>query len=70
MKNRRKLFLALALILSHLGCVHVTYSYCSLRWNVLTALPARFALLLPGVPYAAGVLLCLLLARHFARRAD
>ena len=31
--------------------------------------PARFALLFHGVPYAAGVLICLLLARHFAKRA-
>lgn len=68
MKPRRNLFLALALVLSHLGCVHVTYSYCNLRWHVFTALPARFALIYI-VPYAVAVGICLLLARHLGKQA-
>lgn len=65
-----RLFAVLALTLSHLMCVVVTYNWCNLQWGIRSACysaPARTAFLLV-IPYAAGIAVCVLLALVLRRR--
>lgn len=64
-------FRGIALILSHAMCILTAWEYCSLLWCGEyggCSAPAWTALLL-AIPFAAGIAVCLLLARYFARRA-
>lgn len=68
----RNIFLVITLCLSHLMCVHVAYSYCELLWcgqYGLCSAPASTAFLF-CIPYGAAILICLLLAWWFHRKAQ
>lgn len=70
MKLWRNLFGLLALALSHLCCVVVAVNYCYLLWAPeLNSAPASAAFYLL-IPYGAGVVLCLLLALFFHKKAQ
>ena len=71
MKIRRNLFLGLALILSHLCCVHVSIAYANLWWGgryLAYSAPASVAFFYV-IPYAVGILICLLLAWRFHKKS-
>lgn len=60
----------LAGILSHLMCVHVTCSYCYLRWGAPAYNSASAdAAFLYIIPYAIGILFCIVLCLVLRRRA-
>ena len=67
----RNLFLGAALLLSHLMCAVVAYSYCTLEWGGRCAgySAAPSAALVYLIPYGLGVLCCLALAWLFHPRA-
>jgi len=71
MKKLQYLFTALALILSHLMCIVVSYDYrdmlCGIAHSCYSA-PAEVAFL-EIIPYAAGILLCSILACIFRKKA-
>ncbi|MCI9567382.1 hypothetical protein D7V91_05795 [bacterium 1xD42-67] len=70
MKTRKYLshiFLALAILTSHVMCAAVAYHYCAMQWGIRYegySAPASVALLL-AIPYGAGIGICLILARAF-----
>ena len=64
MKKLSNLFILLALILSHVMCVVVSYNYCSMQWGIQYAgysAPASIAFLYI-IPYGIGILACLVSA--------
>ena len=67
-KTLSRLFLALALLLSHLTCINVTYQYCSLQHCQACSAPASTAFLL-AIPYGLGIALCLILFWFFRKKA-
>ena len=71
MKKLQYLFTTLALILSHLMCITVAYNYrdmlCGIEHSGFSA-PADVAFL-AAIPYAAGILLCGILAAIFRKKA-
>lgn len=71
MKKLSILFTTLALILSHLMCIVVAYDYrdmlCGIEHSDFSA-PADVAFL-TAIPYAAGILLCGILAAIFRKKA-
>ena len=70
MKTRKYLshiFLALAILTSHVMCAAVAYHYCAMQCGIRYegySAPASVALLL-AIPYGAGIGICLILARAF-----
>ena len=63
-KMKSKFFIVLALILSHLMCIVVAYSYSSQVWGIKYAgysAPPSVAFI-SGIPFAIGILACLFLA--------
>ena len=51
------IFLAIALVLSHLMCIHVAYAYCDMLWGIEYAgysAPANVAFFL-SIPYLVGI---------------
>ena len=68
MKTRKYLshiFLALAILTSHVMCAAVAYHYCAMQWGIrYEGYSASVALLL-AIPYGAGIGICLILARAF-----
>ncbi len=63
-------FAGLAILLSDVMCAVVAYSYCDMQWGIRCAgysAPASVAFLL-GIPYAAGIAICVVLACFFHRR--
>ena len=71
MKKLQYLFTTFALILSHLMCITVVYNYrdmlCGIAHGSFSA-PADVAFL-TAIPYAAGILLCGILAAIFRKKA-
>ena len=72
MKKLQYLFTTLALILSHLMCITVAYNYrdmlCGIEHSGFSA-PAEVALL-GIIPFAIGILLCVVLAWVFSRKTN
>jgi len=72
MKKLQCLFTAHALILSHLMCIVVAWNYrdmlCGIEHSCYSA-PAEVAFL-TAIPYAAGILICGLLAAIFRKKAN
>ena len=71
MKKLSILFWVLAAILSHALCAVVAYNYCDMLWGIRCAgysAPASTAFL-TGIPFAAGLVLCIILALVFRRKA-
>ena len=71
MKKLQYLFTILALVLSHIMCITVAYNYrdmlCGIEHSCYSA-PAEVAFL-TAIPYAAGILLCGILAYIFRKKA-
>ena len=71
MKKMHYLFTIIALIISHLMCIVVAYDYrdmlCGIEHSGFSA-PAEVAFL-AAIPYAAGILLCGILAAIFRKKA-
>ena len=66
-----RLFVLLALLLSHAMCAVVAYHYSALQFSIEHlgfSAPANIAFLL-AVPFGMGIAVCLLLAWRFHRRA-
>ncbi len=71
MKKLSVFFWVLAAILSHVLCAVVAYNYCDMLWGIRYAgysAPASAAFL-TGIPYAAGLVLCIVLALVFRKKA-
>ena len=72
MKKLSILFTTLALILSHIMCIVVAYNYrdmlCGITHSCYSA-PAEVAFL-TAIPYAAGILICGILAYIFRKKAQ
>jgi len=74
MKNYKALaisFFVIAIIISHIMCVHVALAYCDLLWGIENAgfsAPANVAFFL-SIPYLAGIVVVLIIALIFWKKA-
>jgi TRAP-type C4-dicarboxylate transport system permease small subunit len=71
MKVLSKIFIILAILLSNVMCAVVAYNYCSLGWGAQYAgysAPPGTAFVL-AIPYAAGIVILIVLAIIFNRKA-
>ena len=71
MKTLSVIFGILAVLLSDVMCAVVAYNYCDMRWGIQYAgysAPAWTALLV-GIPYAVGIIICIVLAVFFMKKA-
>ena len=70
-KILRNIFTALALILSHVMCTEVAFHYasmlCAIEHKGFSA-PADTAFLL-AIPYGMGIIICIILALVFHKKA-
>ena len=72
MKTLPTVFLILAVILSDIMCTVTAYNYCNLTWGIKYAgysAPAGTAFL-TAVPFAACIVVCVILALCFKKRAN
>lgn len=71
MKKRKYLFSCLALVLSHLMCIIVAYDYAAMRCAIAHggASAPQSIVFFTAVPFAAGIVLCGILAYVFHRKA-
>ena len=70
MKKLSTIFAVLAILLSDVMCAVVAYNYCALEWGgkyEAWSAPASTALLL-AIPYAIGIIICVVLAIIFKRK--
>ena len=73
MKNYKTLtigFRAIALIISHIMCIHVAFVYRDMLWGIENAgysAPANTAFFL-SIPYLAGLILLLIIALFFKKK--
>ena len=69
MKKLSIIFGLLAVLLSDIMCIVVTYNYCALGGvrYYLSAVPAYFAFVWV-IPYAIGIIICIVLAFRFQRK--
>lgn len=71
MKTLSTVFRVLAVLLSDVMCVVVAYAYCDMVWGIRYAgysAPAGTAFFL-GIPYAVGIVVCVILAIFFRKKA-
>ena len=64
-------FAALAVILSDVMCAVAAFNYCDMLWGIKYAgysAPASVAFL-TAVPYAVGIIICVILALFLKKRA-
>lgn len=64
------IFTALAILLSNVMCAAVAYHYCCMQWGIRYegySAPASVAFLLV-IPYAAGIVICVVLACFFSKK--
>jgi len=65
-------FIIIALIISHIMCIHVAYAYSNMLWGIEYAgysAPANVAFFLI-IPYMIGVIIALVVALVFRKRAN
>ncbi len=70
MKNLSAVFLVLAVLLSDVMCAVTAYKYCDMKWGIKYAgysAPASAAFF-TAIPYAIGILACIVLAVCFSRK--
>lgn len=70
MKTLSAFFWILAVLLSDVMCAIVAYNYCDMRWGIQYAgysAPVWTALLV-GIPYAVGIIICIVLAVFFVKK--
>ena len=69
-KILRNIFILLALLLSHLACIDVSYNYatmlCGIEHMGFSA-PADTAFIFT-IPYVVGIIMCIILAFVFAKK--
>ena len=66
------MFWIFAVLLSDVMCAVVAYTYCDMVWGIKYAgysAPAWTALLV-GIPYAVGIIICIVLAIFFMKKAE
>ncbi len=70
MKKLSIIFGLLAILLSHIMCIVVTYNYCAMGGvkPYFGAAPASLAFLLM-IPYMIGIVICIVLSIVFKKRA-
>ena len=72
MRKTSIFFTCLALLLSHIMCAVVASSYTSMVWGIKYAgysAPAWVSFLY-AIPFAAVIIVCVLLAVYFKRKAE
>ncbi len=72
MKALSMIFGVSAILLSNIMCAVVAYNYCDMIWGIEYAgygAPASTAFAL-AVPYAIGIVICIVLAIVFKKRAE
>ena len=70
MKKISNIFIALAIILSHVMCAVVAYGYSNLQWGEKYAgysTPANVAFLYV-IPYGIGIIVCIVVAMIFRNK--
>ena len=64
-------FIIIALVISHIMCIHITYAYSNMLWGIEHAgysAPVDVAFFLI-IPYMAGIIVSLAIALAFRKRA-
>ena len=72
MKASSAVFRILAVLLSDVMCAVVAYNYCGMLWGIRYAgysAPAWTAFL-AAIPYAVGIVVCLVLAGFFRKKTE
>lgn len=71
MKTISRLFLLIAVILSHIMCAVVAYNYCNMEWEIKvggTSAPVEIVYLY-AIPFLIGIVLCLIGAFYFKKKS-
>lgn len=71
MKLLYRLFLLIAVILSHIMCGVVAYNYCDMEWKIKIAgnsAPASIAYLY-AIPFVIGIVLYIIGAFYFKKKS-
>lgn len=71
MKTLSTVFCVLAILLSDVMCAVVAYNYCNMKWGIEYAgysAPASVAFL-TAIPYAVGIIVCVVLTLVFKKKA-
>lgn len=71
MKALSTVFWILAVLLSDVMCAVVAYNYCDMLWGIKYAgysAPAKTAFLM-AIPYAVGIIVCVVLAIFLKKKA-
>ena len=72
MKALSTVFWILAVLLSDVMCAVVAYNYCDMLWGIKYACysaPVQTAFLV-AIPYAVGIIVCVVLAIFFKKKAE
>ena len=67
MKALSTVFWVLAVLLSDVMCAVVAYNYCNMVNYAANSAPASAAFL-AGIPYAIGIIVCVILAIFFKKK--
>ena len=70
MKTISRLFLLIAVILSHIMCA-VAYNYCNMEWEIKvggTSAPVEISYLYV-IPFLIGIVLCLIGVFYFKKKS-
>lgn len=70
MKRLSMVFVILAVLLSDVMCAAVAYNYCDMLWGIKYAgysAPAYVAFF-TAIPYAIGIIVCVILAIFFKKK--
>lgn len=71
MKTISRLFLLIAVILSHIMCAVVAYNYCNMEWEIKvggTSAPVEIAYLYV-ILFLIGIVLCLIGVFYFKKKS-
>lgn len=71
MKTISRLYLLIAVILSHIMCAVVAYNYCNMEWYIKvggTSAPVEIAYLY-SIPFLIGIVLCLIGVFYFKKKS-
>lgn len=69
MKKLSTIFAVLAILLSDVMCAVVAYNYCALEWGASMSVECagKYGITL-AIPYAIGIIICVVLAIVFKRK--
>ena len=70
MKNKSTVFWVLAVLLSDVMCAVVAYDYCEMRFGIryLAFSAPAWVAFLKGIPFAVGIVICVILAVYFKKK--